>query len=71
MKTKPFDKKLLLKKETISNLEKKAMRSLRGGGIGYTDYYTCEPCDTRLQTCLPCPAVLTNDATCVTGVCNC
>lgn len=38
MKTKNFDKKLKLNKQTLTNLDQLAMQRLRGGtGYGYTE----------------------------------
>ena len=43
MKTKTFNKKLTLKKQTVSRLDQNEMKQLNGGGTGY-------PCATR--TCV-------------------
>lgn len=70
MKTKRFDRKLNLNKKTVSNLAKGDMGGVKGGGATYnTCYYTCESCDTRLNTCLPCPDIQTEYETCYTGWC--
>ncbi len=53
MKTKEFNKKLTLKKETISNLEKDMLKKVIGGGV--TLLVTCKlPCLTEPVTGTPC-----------------
>ena len=42
MKTKTFDKRLVLSKKTITNLDNKEMKSLHGG-VGNTQLTICTP----------------------------
>jgi len=70
MKPKKLGKKLLLKRETIVNLKKQEMFNLKAG-VEPTRYLTCQPCDTMMQSCLPCPAVNTLGDSCYTGGCDC
>ena len=70
MKTKKFNKRLTLNKKTVSDLNDKEMKDLHGGaGTFGSCAYTCSPCDTRFQTCLPCPRIQTEYETCFTGWC--
>jgi natural product precursor len=52
MKSNNSYKKLTLNKKTILHLNNRDLSKLRGGGC---EYYTCAPCDTWWQTCIPCP----------------
>jgi hypothetical protein len=46
MKKKTLEKKLILKKETLSNLENKQMNDARGGATANTCYRSCLICPT-------------------------
>ncbi len=70
MKKKQLKKKLALNKKTISDLNTREMRTLRGGEwTRLTCYYTCKDCDTQMETCWICPALQTEYETCVPGWC--
>jgi natural product precursor len=70
--SKKFSKKLILKKETISNLRYGEMNNLKGGGefTHNSCIWTCYPCDTGMQSCNLCSPP-TVQMTCRTGVCYC
>jgi hypothetical protein len=57
MKSKTFQKKLVLNKKTVTNLNNGEMGDAKGGHL--TLNYTCRPCDT-IQTCdqICCPTFL-------------
>ena len=69
MKTKRFEKKLVLNKKTISHLAPREMRVFGGAFTFGSCAFTCEPCDTELQTCFRCPDIQTEYETCYTGWC--
>jgi hypothetical protein len=55
MKTKKFEKKLVLKKKTIANLNNGQLGQVKGGLLPTrTDCLTCVDCPT--DTCETCPA---------------
>lgn len=54
MKAKRFQKKLVLKKQTVANLKKSEMRSLNGGGMNCGNPVTYPPCDTFKNSCISC-----------------
>ncbi len=49
MKTKSLNKKLVLNKKTVANLDKKEMSTAKGGW-GYTAYQFCEGTNERMCT---------------------
>ena len=51
MKTKISKKQLTLNKKTISHLNNKELGKVHGGG---SHIYTCQPCDTFLNSCIRC-----------------
>lgn len=57
MKTKKFEKKLVLNKKTIANLGNNELGNALGGGIPDPTGYTClvETCPTDCGTCYTCP----------------
>lgn len=57
MKPKHVSKKLLLNKKSIATLDNRMMRVQKGGTEltdNCTNPVTHAPCDTRLNSCLPC-----------------
>jgi hypothetical protein len=66
MKTKKFEKKLALNKQTVSNLNKSQMNGINGAGP--TTNITCEFCDT-VVSCEEtlCPICVSNPDTLCTA----
>ncbi|MCP5106500.1 MAG: rSAM-modified peptide [bacterium] len=62
MKTKKINKKLALNKTTISRLDDRQLGKIKGGGSWV---WTCAPCDTFMNSCLPCMMVPTGISVCV------
>ena len=64
MKTKTFMKKLNLKRATVTNLENRAMDSVRGGLTAGTCFESCLPKCNTVFTCEGCPVLTDHSNTC-------
>ena len=59
MRTKKFNKKLNLKKQTISDLNNREMNKLKGGAN--VSFYPDKPCNTATYICTTCRTNITCD----------
>ncbi len=60
MKLKKLQKKLSLNQKTVVNLSGNEMNNARGGATNAGCPWTYPPCDTFMNSCLPCYQVPTD-----------